>query len=248
MSIQTAAGRCVREISSIFIVPACPLCGNPPSRLFPLDARSGLCGSCERGLATELVSGGLRLPLAHSSYVEQANALGVYDSRLKQVVLALKRGPAAPFPQYVGSILGHMVRELGGGAEIVVWAPASPARRRRLGVDHGARLARAVSRQLNIQAAHVFNRTQPLSEGRRNKGVAQHDLSAAERRALKGAISVKPSKRYLLRNRHVLLVDDVYTTGATARFCIDLLVASGSKCVSYAALAATPLRRQPGRC
>ena len=56
---------------------------------------------------------------------------------------------------------------------------------------------------------------------RKTKDVKQSDLSAKERRNVENilAFTNKPD----LRNEKVLFVDDVFTTGSTARACIKLI-------------------------
>lgn len=57
-------------------------------------------------------------------------------------------------------------------------------------------------------------------------------MNPAERRlALKGAFEIKSHKAEILQGKTVLLVDDIYTTGATADACSKVLLDAGAEAV-----------------
>ncbi|RZS54491.1 ComF family protein [Sphaerotilus mobilis] len=72
-------------------------------------------------------------------------------------------------------------------------------------------------------------------------GAHQAELSGeARRRQVHGAYAVPASARSALAGVHVVLVDDVMTTGATLAECARVLKRSGVRCVTVWALARTP--------
>lgn len=110
-------------------------------------------------------------------------------------------------------------REL--ATDLVVPAPLHASRRRERGYDQAALLARAVSRELSLSCdANALKRT------RRTK--QQVSLGPEERRNnVVGAFTaVRP-----LRGETVLLVDDVYTTGATMDAAATALLEAGARTV-----------------
>ncbi len=56
-------------------------------------------------------------------------------------------------------------------------------------------------------------------------------------RNLKGSIGFDRGKKNLIQDKRVLLVDDVYTTGATSSICADLLLKNGASSVAVFVLA-----------
>ncbi|MCX7958763.1 MAG: ComF family protein, partial [Deltaproteobacteria bacterium] len=67
---------------------------------------------------------------------------------------------------------------------------------------------------------------------------AQVGLSREERlNNLRGSFAVKKGGCSFIEGKNILLVDDVYTTGATASICAGLLKESGAKSVSLFVLA-----------
>lgn len=80
-------------------------------------------------------------------------------------------------------------------------------------------------------------------ENRGVKGKSVQTSGAAQRsQRLKGHVSVCPSGS--LRNTMVILVDDIVTTGATMRSCVETMRKEGATVVTVLALAHTPAGTQ----
>jgi ComF family protein len=102
---------------------------------------------------------------------------------------------------------------------VLVPVPLHPRRQRERGFNQSELLAREIAR-----------RTVPVAPGalvRRQDTRPQTGLSAAARRAnVKGAFAVRQRAR--VAGRPVVLVDDVFTTGATAQACARALREAGA--------------------
>ncbi len=108
----------------------------------------------------------------------------------------------------------------------VIPVPLSAARRRERGYNQAELLGHAVAgrRRLPVWAA-------VLVRGRHTRRQAR--LSPRERQAnVAGAFRVAAMGRDQLRDAHVLLVDDVLTTAATAQDCVRALCGAGARAVS----------------
>ena len=113
------------------------------------------------------------------------------------------------------------------GIELVVPVPMHPRRRRRRGFNHSELLARGVAEKLNLPYADALVRTRHT--------VQQSVLEGAARRTnLRNAFECRVD----LTGRRVLLVDDVYTTGTTARECAKALRKAGARNVYLLAYSA----------
>src|SRR5262249_12700392 len=110
--------------------------------------------------------------------------------------------------------------------DVVTWVPASAARLRSQGVDHGELLARSVARALRVPA------TRRLARG---PGHAQTGLAAHARR-------MGPDLRPIGRSDRatVPVVDDVATTGGTLGAAGRALRAAGAGRVFAVTIARTP--------
>ncbi len=118
--------------------------------------------------------------------------------------------------------------------DLLLPVPSSAERLRERGYNQAWELARQVGQALKLPArADVLLRLQ--------QGRTQSDLSREERqRNLRGAFVVAPSAAAALAGRHLALVDDVMTTGATAREAANTLLQAGVARVDVWVLARTP--------
>jgi predicted amidophosphoribosyltransferase len=112
-------------------------------------------------------------------------------------------------------------------ADIITWAPTGSLRRHRRGFDQGEVIARLVARQLGLPCRKLLHRTGPER--------VQTGSSRRERLAGVG-FEARPG----LEGAHVLVIDDVVTTGATLTGARVALVRAGAASVALYAVAATP--------
>lgn len=115
--------------------------------------------------------------------------------------------------------------------ECTVPIPLSAQRLRERGYNQALLLARALAApQIQPALLERVRHTQPQA--------GQH---RAERlRNLRGAFSVPPQRQSAIVGRHLLLVDDVITTGATVQAAAHALLQAGAASVRALALARTP--------
>jgi ComF family protein len=177
----------------------------------------GLCGTCRR-----------RRP--RFAY---ARAAARYGGLVREAIHAFKfagrRGLAEP--------LGDLVAELGLSAlpgatpDLLLPVPLHRRRERERGYNQALLLSRRLERAWGVPvAADVLVR--------RGATAPQADLDApARRRNVRGAFAVTNPETIL--GRHVVLVDDVLTTGATAGECARCLLRAGASTVGVLTIART---------
>lgn len=121
---------------------------------------------------------------------------------------------------------------------LFTYPPRRPSARRRNGLDQAARLARALAKSCGGEYATLIRRT-------RRAGGEQKRLDADERTqnaALTYALT--PSAAKAVRDRQVVICDDLRTTGATLDFCARLLAEAGARSVILATVAKTYFSRE----
>ena len=116
-----------------------------------------------------------------------------------------------------------------GDNVLITCVPMHPKRLRKRGVNHSELLARGVAREMQLEYGDVLMRTRNAPQ--------QARLSDAERlRNLKGGFAVRPEWRSRVSGAKILLIDDVFTTGATMNECAKALKVKGAAYI-YAASA-----------
>ena len=118
--------------------------------------------------------------------------------------------------------------------QLVLPVPLAPARLAERGYNQAWELARRVAADLRLPA-HADLLQRPVATEQ------QTELGrAARQRNLRSAFMVDPRRRKLLAGQRIALVDDVLTTGATAREAAHQLLRAGAVAVDIWVLARTP--------
>lgn len=129
-----------------------------------------------------------------------------------------------------GRLVAQCVQtHLAGRYDLVTWVPLSKKRRRERGYDQAMLLALAAASELNCPAGRTLHK-------RRNTAAQSGLHEDLERRANVQDVyeAVEPAQ---IRDRRLLLIDDIITTGATLSACACVLRREGASDVVCAALA-----------
>lgn len=146
-----------------------------------------------------------------------------YGPVARQLALKLKYGGRMGVADTMAAL---MRRHLPAGAEVLVPVPLHRSRLWQRGYNQAGLIGAGVARASGLQCpADVLVRTRrtPVL-----KGLSGHHRA----RAVQGAFAVTPAGRDRVAGRHVVLVDDVHTSGATANACTAALLDAGAARVS----------------
>lgn len=161
---------------------------------------------------------------------ERLHTLFYYNkfSDYRQLIYAVKYHSKKDLGVYLGEMLGERMKGK-TEADCIVPIPLHPKREKKRGFNQAYQIAWGIHRKLNLE---VLNGV--VARGTNN--VTQTGKNAEERRK-----NVEHIFQLLLpeqiTGRHVLLVDDVVTTGATTASCLQELSAAGNVTFSLACLA-----------
>ncbi|MDA7978643.1 MAG: hypothetical protein MPJ50_07725 [Pirellulales bacterium] len=146
----------------------------------------------------------------------------MYEGELRELILRAKQAANQPLAAALAELLfftqGDAIKE--AKCDIIVPVPMHWRRRWQRGVNHAETMSAELGRKLRLPVRRALRRVVPT--------VPQGGLSAAERQTnVRGAFV--PRRLSPIRNRCVLLVDDIVTTGATCLEASRVLRAAGAK-------------------
>lgn len=189
--------------------PCCPRCGAPLPRTGRAPGHT--CGECATWPAS--------LRYARSAVWLHDPA----DRLVHQLKYRGWRALAEPLGAYMARLV--LPVETRREAHVVVPVPTTPTRRRERGYNQAEQLARVLAERTGRRLCVALER--------RDRAGSQTALQPLERRSnVAGMFRAAPGEMAALRGAHVVLVDDVLTTGATVAECTRALVGAGVRCVS----------------
>ncbi|MCF0141216.1 MAG: ComF family protein [Mogibacterium sp.] len=198
----------------------CIKCGKSLSERNPRD----LCFSC-----------------AENTHVyNRGYSCSEYGMLEKSVIYKLKYGSET----YIADVLGDIIydrlvslvrigeiEELSRAFDVIIPVPSHRGRKLERGYNQAELIAERVSELSGISMRKdIVERTSHTK--------ALRSLTPDARRAqLAGVFAVRSGREQLLEGRKILLVDDIYTTGATIDAVSTVLYAAGAACVDFVSFA-----------
>jgi len=194
--------------------PLCPVCGVP----FPTPTASDhACSRC----------------LVHPPRYDRARACAVYDTTrstpdpLKSALQRFKYDRDVSLAPVLADLMAAHAPLLADDYDVVMPVPLHKQRLRWRGFNQALLLARPLVGRVRVD---------PFTLRRQRATASQVGLSEADRqRNVRDAFTVDRPER--VARRSILLVDDVYTTGATADACAGALLDAGASRVDVLVLA-----------
>lgn len=170
-------------------------------------------------------------------HVSRCVCVGWYRDKLRDAVLRFKFQGRKEYAKAYGHQMAKQIRFfLPGAYDVVTWVPVSPETLKKRGYDQAQLLAEAAAAALGQEARPL------LAKSRKNR--AQSSLKGAGARWKNVAGVYTALHPEALAGQRVLLVDDIFTTGATLEEAAKTLLDAGASQVVAAVLCRTPQKQE----
>jgi competence protein ComFC len=201
--ICTYCGRVLKEYSSTY------LCGTCLSQIKRFEEQAIACENIVESLNKQ--HGSIKLAF------DGAFSACIYEGLVKEMVHRFKYNDKRSIALTIAAMINELIRENNVKYDLIVPVPISKKRYRKRGYNHTELIARELSNITGVKYINAIKRIKDTSP--------QVLLNEDERwYNVKDAFECGID----LRNKSILLIDDVITTGATAHYCSVELKSSGA--------------------
>ena len=207
----------------------CAICKKWPSSSF-----EGITGVCKNCIQTHAKAPAFPVPAG----LDACAAAVDFDAPWSALIARYKFAPEPGLARLFAGLMlrDERIRTLIASADIVIPLPLSPERLEERGFNQAFELAKHVAK--DKLAAHALIKTRDT--------LPQRTLDrAARQRNIANAFALQPNTDVACRGKHMLLIDDVTTTGSTLIAAAEPLYRAGAASVSAVVIARTPLNAAP---
>ncbi len=165
-------------------------------------------------------------------HFNKARSIYVYDENFAPIILKMKFGKAKSPSIAIGKMLADYFAESDLLGEVVTFVPMPTSRQKDRGYNQAEEICKQFSLLTEIPMVDTLNKQETAYK--------QAKLGYDERQQnIINTFSIKDKS--LVKNKCVLLIDDVITTGATVSECAKVLLKAGAKQVDVLSVAHTAL-------
>lgn len=224
---------CQKSVEGRQLGVVCMSCWRQTRTLTSADTLCWKCGAVSLGVGSPEEKDIIRCRRCDGHAYTAARACGEYDGALRAVVLALKREPQLP-PRLAELLINTQTLPPLNEATRVIPVPLHPQREKSRGFNQATAIASVIASSASLPLDEVSLIRTAHAE------VHRAGLDARGRRdTVANAFRVRYPK--LIDGEKILLVDDVFTTGATVSACAAALRDAGAREV-FVLTIARPIR------
>ena len=215
LQIQVLFARIV-SIMTFITAPLCARCGTPFADVYTGTAETLVCGAC----------------LDHPPEFNRARAVFLYEANSRSLVTRFKYADRTDLAPALARWIARAGASILEDADLILPVPLHCWRLLSRTYNQSALLARRLARMTSVPSA--FNTLR-----RTRETPTQGGLTAAARRQ-NMARAFKVIRPEQVEDKHVVLIDDVLTTGATLNACARVLKSAGATSVDALVVGRVP--------
>lgn len=161
---------------------------------------------------------------------EKARAPFVYSGNVRKAIHKLKYGGGKCLASELSVYLADAYYEHGFSPDVITFVPMHPRKEKTRGYNQAEALAVELGKAVGVEVISLL-----IKKVFVRSNASQNYASRIE--SVKNTVGINRESGFDLKGKTVLLVDDVFTTGATAGECSRVLLSGGAKSVSVLTLA-----------
>ena len=226
LSKEHACISCDREILDGSEFQLCEKCLNNMQKI-----KEPICIKC----GEMLENGNLNCVFCKGfNYAFKSNrSIFYYNDESSKIIKGLKYNQRKYYAKFIAKMMTED-RCIFDKVDIITFVPISAKRKRTRGFNQAEEIAKEISKLVNIEVVELLEKVKD------NK--TQAGLSQKERlENLKGTFKIKESEKEKISGKRILVVDDVFTTGATLNECSSVLKIAKPKEIKTLTFAKTKL-------
>ncbi len=226
LSTEHSCISCLREIPDGSKFQMCDKCYKKLDRIY-----GNVCSKC----GEMLIDGNLLCSHCKDfDYEFNSNkSICYYDDISSSIIKALKYDNRKYYAKHI-AILMTENREVFEGVDYITFVPMTDNRKKVRGFNQSEEIANEVSKIVNIEVKKFLIKTK---DNKHQAGLSQKDRL----NNLKGTFEFNDEFLSFAKNKNILLIDDVFTTGATLSECSKILKKSKPKSICTLTFAKTKL-------
>ena len=210
------------NIKQLLFPPKCIFC----NRILT-EEEEHICESCEQEIRS------IKLPTERQgAFFDEAYGFLPYSGAVRRAIHRYKYYGKIHYAEYFAANMTICYgREEEALPDLVTAVPSNMGRVAKRGFDHSYLLAKKVGERLGVDTKHLLKKTEATTP--------MYGLKAEQRRAnIRGSVGFLGNVQEI-KGKHILLVDDIFTTGSTASECARVLKTAGAKRVTVLVAAIT---------
>lgn len=212
----------MKSLLNLIFPKKCVFCGRILER-----GQEYVCGACIDELPfTE----GAR-SIKHGDFFDLCAAPFYYRGRVRESVLRYKFGGKSSYAAAYAGFIYDCIRQnvKSTDFDIITWVPVSRKRFRERGYDQAELLAEKIAGMFGKKAERTLSKVK--------NNAPQSGIDKPERRRANVLGAYRAHDPELVKEKRILLIDDVITTGSTMSECARTLLMTGAEEIVCAALA-----------
>ena len=146
---------------------------------------------------------------------DKSRSFAVYEENASKIVKRFKYSGKKYYAKHIAELM-IMRSECFEDVDFIAFVPIGGKRRKERGFNQAEELAREIGKLLNIE---VVDALEKIGSERHQAGLSQKE----RQENLSGTFKLKDGFAENLKGKNILLIDDVFTTGATLSECSKVL-------------------------